>query len=1417
MVFKVKFIHFNFHLKIPYTTVKNLLDTTILMIKTFDKYIFQSKRVSLLSNQLYVLVWLFFLLPFFSLSQPFSAQLTEKNWLSISDGLAHNGVTSILEDSQGFLWIGTYDGLNRYDGYEIKVFKNTVEQKIFTSNRIRTINEDQNGNLWIGTDEGISIYNPNKEHFKNIYSNLLKNQKLSGPIVRKIIFSEKHNVAFCATEGFGILELGLDFSFKTQYLPPLEGTVNTILFYDGIPLDENNYLFSTSNGMYLFDFSTKEFTHILKDKISFSKSITKTDTNEILATKEAGFTVFNYTVKNNSYNFTWKKNYLEDTRFMSSGIDSLGNLWLGTQLDGVIRIDNFSKQKLEPIFQKKLFEIDNLRTSFFHFTKNNGTWVGTFNRGLYNFDLQENPFKYYNAEMDLPYGLTTNRISSFSWLDRDRFFINAIRGGLALFNIENQAFQPLPFSIPKALDKRVAKVFVDSRKNTWLWFSEGNGLKRVRNGKNNLEEINYSGLPILKDLSVRYITQDNDGNIWLAAVEGVYKIILDEANEIEQIISLNDHPFFEKNNKILTARYIYTDIKDKGTIWIGTQTKGLFRIKLGNSITLQDASFEQFLHDEKKRNSLPSNFVTCILRIPDGSLWIGTERAGISFVIEKENGLEFTTYSESEGLSNNVVKAIIYDNENLWIPTNIGLNKFDLNTKRFQTFRKTDGLPFEDFEYFTEKSSNGLLFFSSTNGFCFFDPDDMKTKESLPTLVLSDLKLFGKTVQPNDTTNGRVILKQSLNNSEKIKLSYDENVFSIGLKSLHFSNPDNYYIRHQLLPINENWIKISSDQKEISYNGLPPNDYTFRVQASNSQEEWTDIRSLKISIAPPFWKTTWAYLLYALLFFGIIGLVVYVFLRIQSLNHNLTIEKIEKDSIKELNASKLRFFSNIAHEIKTPIALISGSVDLMLNKFKTGGNVNENLERIKRQSGRINQLVEQVHDFQKADANVLKMKNTHFLFDDFAINLIKDFRFMAKQEQKEIFFKSNDEPIYVLADKKKLEKIFNNLLSNAFKYSQAGDQITFSYYRDNNNLIVQVQDTGRGISEEDLPHIFKRFYQSENNLTKVGGAGIGLAFSKKLVDMHLGYIDVSSKFNEGSTFSVRLPIIKEHLPQDIKDREKAILKEEENFLTENLIDRKVALENIILDTDFSKTKIFLAEDNPELRNFITEVLSKFFTVKSFSNGRKCWEAMKDEWPDLLVSDVSMPEMNGFELCRNIKSDIKTSHIPIILLTALTSIENQIEGLEVGADNYVKKPFDVQHLVLSINALLKSRKQLRERFQIDYPMGLEKSQHNENDAVFLEKLFEIMEINLDNQEVEIDSFAKKLHLNRTHFYQKVKALTDQTPYELMKDFRLKKAAEMLINRDLSVSQVYTMSGFKSRTHFSKLFKEKYNISPGKYGK
>jgi len=1363
------------------------------------------------------------LLIFFTFSGLFGQvkTLEFKENLTITNGLAHNGVTSILEDSRGFLWVGTYDGLNKYDGYQLKVYKNTIGRDILVSNRVRTISEDNKSNLWIGTDEGISIYNYTTEKFSSLYSNKLNKIALSGPIIRNILINNETGIVACTTEGDGVLLFKQSQEFIGKFVPSIEIYGENILFFNGVELDKNNLLFTTSKGIFLFNIQTKEFQKILKGEVTFSNSILKIDAQTLLATLDYGIVIIGFKNNNGRYLFKALQKDFNSEQFNSSLIDSLGNLWLGSLKNGLIHIDNINLIKNQKPFEKGVFKPREgiLRSSAIIAVANNSCWYGSFNEGLFKFDINENPFKKYNIEMDYEFGIKSNNVTSISALDDNRVYLaTSVQGtnigGLALFNTQSQNFEPIPFKISKDDIVKVQSVYVDKNKTIWLKIL-GSGFYRIRSGATTMEQIQNENDKSFNFISPRSYAEDHFGNLWIGTDRGAYKISMNKDNDITSIASLNDNPYF-KNRNLTLARFIYADpLYD--FIWIGADADGLFRIDITEDLPIDKVKVDQFVHDKNDKFSISSSFVTSIIRVPNEEFWVGTEGGGLCKVINSNANPEFVSYSEKQGLSNNVVKSILYDDEyNLWIATNIGLNKFDIKELRFRRFGLSDGLPFDDFWFSSTKLNNGNFLFSGLDGLCYFNPKKLPDNEALPRLEFGDFKIFNETVSPGDTIGNRVLYNKHLTDQDELKLRYNENVFSIQLTPLHFLNPDNHHIKYRLMPINPDWIEVPSHQQTVYYNGLQPDEYRLEVMASNSLDDWTTPKILNITITPPFWKTSFAYFLYLLLFLLFSYIVIKIVLRIQSLNHNLQIEQLEKNQAKEINAAKLRFFSNISHELKTPLTLIREPVNALLDQFKNNIDIKEKLQIVKRQSKKISHLINQVHDFQKAEAKVLKMNYSRFYFNEFIQEFITDFRFMAENDNKNLDVVGIENNIVVSADRDKLEKVFNNILSNAFKYTKTNNKIKVEFSSEDKDLVVAITDTGKGIDSEDLVHIFERFYQSHKyENVHTSGSGIGLAFSKLLVEMHYGYISAESELGKGTVIKVRLPIVKQETADDQPKVEETILLAEKEFEFKNQLLPKHNPSNIKTDGSFSDALIFYAEDNSDMRMFVSKALSKYFKLKTFSNGQECLDAMEDEWPDIVISDVQMPELNGLDLCRLIKSDIKTSHIPVILLTALTSIDDKIQGIRDGADAYINKPFNVQHLIARTEALLNNRKQLRERFQIGIPLTKENNLNDRNDNAFLEKLYNLIEENLDNQNLDLTCFTKQLYLNRTHFYQKVKALTNLTPFEILKDYRLKKAAEFLVQKKVSVNEVYVMTGFKSRTHFSKLFKERYGVTPGKY--
>ncbi|WP_152286253.1 hybrid sensor histidine kinase/response regulator transcription factor [Flavicella marina] len=1325
--------------------------------------------------------------------------------LTISDGLAHNGVTCILEDSKGYIWFGTYEGLSLYDGYEFKTFKNSTDLNPLTSNRIRALSEDVNGDIWIGTDEGITIYNSKDNSFKKIYSN----QNTSGPIVRNFFFNKKNHQTICGTEENGLLIFDETHALVAKKDTKSIHPSRKISFFNGINLNDEEYLFATNNGVLLYNSKSNSLKKILKD-IGYTRTILKINNEKFLVAKLKGLVTIDYNVSQNSFSA------INNLAFSNSQISTLSldtdrNLWLGFLNNGLMKLPtpNFN-QSLSKTKALKFKDNSNiLRSSALYISSHNHCWYGTFNKGIYRFDLRQNGFNHCVAENNTKKGIQSNLVSFFTNYDKDRILLTENIGGISTFNTKTHTFENLPFSIDKTSQKNVRSIFKDSRQNIWYSFIGDTQLYLRKKGVANAEKIILN--PI-ENVQIRSFNEDKYGNLWIStAWEEVYKLTLDSNNNTKNIEKLSTNLFF-KNHKLGPIRCIYPD-PNYDFVWIGSDSEGLFRLQNTQNSSLKNIEIDQFLFDPNK-NSISSNFVTSVLRIPNNDLWIGTEGGGFCKVNNSDSKPTFLSITEKDGLSNNVVKNILFEGENvLWIPTNIGLSKYNIKEKKFRNFHRSDGLPFEDFWYTVSILKNGTFMLSGVNGLCYFKPSEISNNETLPKLQFDNFKVYHQNYIQNDTLVKTDFVFKKINPSKKIELTFDENIFSLDVTSLHFSNVKNHKIRYKLHPLNTNYLEVSSLKKTINYNGLRPGTYKLTAQASNSLNQWTDPKTLTIIITPPFWKTKSAYFLYILFSVIILIIIVKVILKIQSLRHKVEIEQLEIKKIQELNAAKLSFFSNVSHEIKTPITLISEPLKTIISQLKGNKELEMKLGLIQRQTKKILRLIDQVHDFQKGDANALKLHYTRFDFNSFINEVTQDFEQLAINEKKNFEVETSAKKIIVSADRDKLEKIFDNLLNNAFKFSEIGDNIRLTYSYNEKDLIISISDTGIGIKEEDLPHIFERFYRSQENIE---GSGIGLAFTKQLIEMHYGYIEAFSHADEGTEIKLQLPIVKE-----ILEIENIVIpklpKEEEVVYPKKFFIDDATKSLINVSSEYANSLLFYVEDDYELRSYCTELLSTFFRVKSFGNGEECLKAMEDEWPDIIVSDIQMPKMNGLELCIQVKSDLKTSHIPVILLTALSKIENHIQGIRDGADAYIKKPFDAQHLIANIEALLANRKQLRERYKIGIPLTKENNQNNRNDNAFLEKLYKLIDKNIDNQNFDLNSLAKELYLNRTHFYQKVKVLTNQTPLELLRMYRLKRAADLLVHEKLTVNEVFLMTGFKSRPHFSKIFREKYGVSPGKYAK
>ncbi|WP_068471532.1 hybrid sensor histidine kinase/response regulator transcription factor [Saccharicrinis aurantiacus] len=1338
--------------------------------------------------------------------------LTPNTHITISDGLSHNGVTEVFKDSRGYLWMATYQGLNRYNGYDFKVYRNTPENSFLLSNRVRTISEDKNGNLWLGTDEGVTIYNYTTEQFLNIYSEHFYWKGVDGPIVRKVLIGS-NDLVYCVTEKKGILVFDLNYEL-VDHIKTKDLQQENHIFTDALLWNDNTILLACNSGLISYNYETNKLSLLSIPQVDLPNALAKCN-DLLVVTLVSGYAILEGEKQPSNLRVVAVRD--QEKQYNTVSIDKKENIWLGSTRFGIKKINNIHHIiNKEPLIVSTYRPKNQLvKVSSFYVNDESDCWVATFNKGVFRFGFEKNPFCYYHTNMGLKHSITSNNVLSMEALDNRRALLIANYGGAGIFNTTSEKFEPFPYVFNNGHSASLSAVEILKNKEKWFGLSGSYGIYRVNPGAKKAHKIEHESSPDFSETTCRSFAEDANGDIWMACLDNIFRVRLNNRREVVKVESIHSITKFKDKN-VRMGRYVYYDsLKD--IIWVGTDTHGLFRIKVDKTKAFSELDVQQFTVDKSKLNSLSSNFVTCVTRTKSGELWVGTEEGGICRVNEDGEDVNFTMYTENDGLSNNVVKSIVCDQEdNLWVATNIGLNKYDKKSQTFRVFRKEDGLPFDVFDFAHVVLPNGNIVLSGQEGFCYFDPTKVTELESLPRLELIDLKLNNKDVNAGDTINGRVIIKERLNRLKELKLFHDENVFSLSMNAMHYSNPDSYYLRYKLEPVNSDWVTVSSRKRNISYSGLPPGKYTLKVQASNVYKDWTEAHVLSIEIIPPWWKSYWAIALYIVVLILVVILVFRIRFYTLNLKHTIELDQLEKDNIKTVSDAKFKFFTNVSHEFKTPLTLISGPIDLLLRKYKDDKDSIDKLNLVKRQSKKMSQLVDQVHDFQRADKNLLQMHKEVFSFKKFIVDVVKDFEHLASENGKTLILKGQGN-YYVAADKGMLEKIVNNLLNNAFKFTSEGDTVEVNYEVIENKLKLSVTDTGKGIDPEDIDYVFERFYQSKKKHSAyIGGSGIGLAYTKRLVEMHYGFINVKSTLGKGSVFTVKLPILSEKPQQNITQTEQFILEiERQNTNNTLLIDDEFDFSSIVLGEESKNALVYFAEDNDEMRSFTEDSLSHYFKVKSFVNGQQCVEAMETEWPDIVLSDVLMPELNGFELCKIIKSDIKTSHIPVVLLTACTASNDKLDGLKTGADGYITKPFDLKYLISTIENILSGRKSLRERYQSDFPLALEKKLVGTSDNVFLEKLYTLMTENIDNQDLDLDSFARELYLNRTHFYQKVKQLTNQTPFDLLKSYRLKKAAELLISGNLTVTEVCEQTGFKSRTHFSKIFKQRYGVTPSKY--
>ena len=1353
------------------------------------------------------------------------------NRLTTNNGLSNNYVSSIIQDQFGFLWFATDDGLNRFDGYVYKVYRNNpADKNSISDNSIWALTLDDSGKIWIGTKTGyINCYDPILDKFTSWeIKSAITNEN---PITR--IYIDKNFNIWIGTYRSGLYRLD----------PKTGKTINWVFDNDSPESISNNYVSS-----------------IAEDSFGNLWIGTYNGLNEFNPEKpSAGFTKYFYD-KNNfnslSNDLIWS---------ITSSISEKNKLWIGTS-NGLnelntetisfsrITIPNPDNLKLGASVGAVIEEIVNEEKIL---------WINSY-AGLLRYNVNQNKFDRFLSDKKNSNSLLSNQVIDI-FKDRSGVLWIATDNGLNYFSQKNIKFNSTLTSDSYIDDGVLSKANVKAitetpNGNLWVGTEEGLYYSGNINGK-----ISFSKYPLLATENIWTLAAGNSNDIWIGTYgSGLFHLnyktnLLTPKNIIDNLTKSSSKNFVKTllldNDNNLWIGYwgfglvrlntstgeiknwlhnandpkslshddvwiIYQD--SKGRIWIGTNGGGLNLYEDSNG-----GKFYRFNADKNKQGILSSNSIYSIVESRNKFLgnnttviWVGTNNGLNKLVINKSDNKSFspadiraTSYTIKDGLADNSIKSIVEDAKgNLWLGTSSGITFFDLKNNTFINYYSADGVIGNDFNFSSAQSfNNNLIFLGSTTGLNYFNPNTIKQSSFNPQIAITDFQVFNKSVK----VGGGSVLAASIFNQKQITLSHTQNVFSFQFAAFDYNSPGSIKYAYKMEGFDKDWIEGES-RRFVSYRNLNPGEYIFKVKSTNSDGLWcNNEKAINVIITPPWWQTGWAILLYFVVF--VLG--VWVIIKFQAnrtrLQHELKMREFESYHLREVEQMKSRFFANLSHEFRTPLMLIKGPLEALING-KIKENISEYYKMLLRNTEKLHQLIDQLLELSQLETESIPLKTELLNLVIVVKSCFDSFMPLAKQKNINYIFNSSLQSAAAMIDKDKLEKIINNLLSNAFKFTPPDGNISVNLYSETNSDFtlakVSVKDSGIGIPKDQQEKIFNRFYQVDDSSKRsFGGSGIGLALVKELVTLHKWNLKVNSEEGSGAEFIIEIPLTNEkiyteisYLNQDIKEKVADIHLESQTFADK---------ENVNGQKD--KSLILFVEDSEDVRKYVYDLLKTEFEVLLAESGETGIEISKNSLPDLIISDVMMPGMDGFEFCKKIKTDWKTSHIPVILLTAKVDHQSKLDGLETGADDYISKPFDYNELFIRIKNLLAQRKQLKEKFSKNILVKAETITGDKSDQEFIAKLISIIEKYLHDENFDSEILAKEIFMSKSKLVRKIHSVTGQGPGEFIRNYKLKRAAQMILENKLSITQVALEVGFGSPAQFTRAFQKHFNCLPSEF--
>ncbi|WP_456311990.1 two-component regulator propeller domain-containing protein [Pseudomonas shirazensis] len=1330
-----------------------------------------------------------------------------------------SGIYTITQDQFGCIWIGTNGaGLYKYDGVNYVAYEQNAKiSNPINSNLIYVTYIDSRNQLWVGTDEGLCLYNRNLDTFESI--NIQKKSKKETVISVKSIIEDNEGNLFLGTFNNGLLKLNTTSRKIIKIKPDTPNTTNYLINCLVKDKKETIYL-GTNVGLKVVDPVKNEIK-----KVDLGKD------NQILS-----------------------------GAIVSMFFDSSQNLWIGNGFKGLVKVALYSKIKKVisyPVTKKRIMSIlatdpktilcatendgliivndqgvvqkkyvnskFNIRSlgsnsvwSLF-LDKENRIWLGYYNKGLGVFDKINSKVHIIESLPENSNSLQTNCVTGIAKDHDGQLWLSMEGGGVDIYNPKSKIFKHITKSdnshYSGLTNDNITNVFIDKKQNVWL-SSWNEGIFILKKGSKNFINYNTKNTNLASD-NIMSITEDSRGIIWIGTFsKGLHYYTPSDG----KFHHCNSKPFYTNGIANSDIRKVMADSDD--AIWVGSTT-GLYKVATTDFVSFDVTSFRGKMSD-KLKNHKSIHTINTLYEAKNKEIWIGTDGAGLFSYNKKTDVLKW--YIDFKGLNEKSISAIVESNDDcIWLSGKKGISKLDFKNKTTVNYSTYDGLPENDFNNNSVlKDEKGLLYFGSYEGLNYFDPANIiKSKKQLP-IYLTDLKLFNKSVGPLEKN---APLKKVISQTKKIVLKHDQSVFTIDFIAVNYSFPARNEFAYYLEGFEDSWNYVGS-KTSATYTNLPPGQYIFKVKAAEKNGVWSQKPlELKIEILQPWWKTPFAYLFYSLLFIAAIHFANQYYQNRFKQKQMIQFEKEKAIQIEKLNTKKLQFFTNISHEFRTPLTLILNPLGDIIkhNSQDVPETVLNKLQTIQKSSDRLSRLINELMDFNQLQFNKMILKLQLIDVVDFTKEIVSYFNEEALSRGIELNYESDQASLMDWIDLKMFEKIIFNIISNAFKVTPDNGSISIKIKvndelmhfpliissNQNRYFQISIEDTGSGLDKKDIKRIFDRFYQV-NNLNKAyyGSTGIGLEVVRGFVELHKGIIEVESELRVGTTFKLLFPV------------GKAFFNENEILLEEFKKDKKISFTPIIekaeteLEDNQKQDRIYtilIVEDNVELRNYLKNELKKEYKVLVAENGQAGLELALHKLPDLIVTDVIMPVMNGLDLCKSIKANLKTSHIPLLMLSAKALVKDRLEGIDSGADMYLSKPFDMDILRASLVQMINSRQIMFNKFYNGItPKAKEKT--TSLDKEFIKTVLDYINNNISDTELSVEDLASKVFLSRSQLYRKIKTLTGISVNEFIRNVRLEKAKELIELGNDNITEISFKTGFSSPSYFTKCYKEKYGHLP-----